>query len=470
MSKDFRVESDVIGSVEIAEDLLYGIHTYRAIENFPVTGRKIHAELITAYAEVKLACIQTLQELGHWKDDIEKFEAMTQACLEMAHGKLNEHVLIDLLQGGAGTSTNMNVNEVLANRALEIMSLEHGDYERVSPMDDINEYQSTNDTYPTALKLAAIRLLYALEQKVVSLQEAFQAKEKEFAHVVKIGRTQFQDAVLTTLGREMGAYAEALSRDRWRIYKCNERLRVINLGGTAIGSGLGAPKEYIFRVAETLRNNTGIGFARAENLLENTQNADVFVEVSGILKAHASSLIKICTDLRLMSSGPKAGFSELHLPARQAGSSIMPGKINPVIPESVTQAALLCMGNDQVVAHAASSGNFELNPFLPLIAACLLDNIKMLTNSCDILNRFCVQGIEADVRQCKSHVHSSTVAATALVHVIGYERASELAAQAHKENKTIRQLVIEQKIMSIEEFDAMISPESVNQLGFREKK
>jgi aspartate ammonia-lyase len=251
MSQDFRKEYDQLGNVEIAKEILFGIHTYRAIENFPVTTRKVHAEIIAAYAEVKLACIRTLHDLGYWTDDLTKVEAMTQACHEMAHGRLIEHIRVDLLQGGAGTSTNMNVNEVLANRALEILSLEHGNYDRVSPLEDINLYQSTNDTYPTALKLAAIRLLGVLEQNVINLQESFQAKEKEFAHIVKIGRTQLQDAVLTTLGREMGAYAEALSRDRWRIYKCNERLRVINLGGTAIGTGLAAPtKQYRDRLCQ----------------------------------------------------------------------------------------------------------------------------------------------------------------------------------------------------------------------------
>jgi aspartate ammonia-lyase len=245
------------------------------------------------------------------------------------------------LQGGAGTSTNMNVNEVLANRALELLGAEHGDYHRVSPLDDVNLHQSTNDTYPTALRLAAIHLLRVLEERVVGLQEAFQAAEKRFAHVVKVGRTEMQDAVLTTLGREMGAYAEAFNRDRWRIYKCEERLRVVNLGGTAIGTGLAAPRQFIFRVVDTLREVTGVGFARAENLVEATQNCDVFVEVSGILKALASSLWKLSSDLRLMSSGPNAGLAEIRLPERQAGSSIMPGKVNPVIPEAVTQAAMM---------------------------------------------------------------------------------------------------------------------------------
>ena len=284
---------------------------------------------------------------------------------------------MDSLQGGAGTSTNMNVNEVLANRALELLGKPKGCYDIISPLEDINLHQSTNDTYPTALKLAGIRLLHELEKQVIALQEAFQVKEKEFAHVVKMGRTQLQDAVLTTLGREMSAYAEALHRDRWRIYKCEERLRVVNLGGTAIGTGLAAPRQFIFRVVEILRELTGIGFARAENLIEATQNADVFVEVSGILKAHATTLLKICSDLRWMASGPEAGLGEIRLPPRQAGSSIMPGKVNPVIPEAVSQVTMLVMGYDQTIALAAASGNLELNPFLPLIAHCFLESCTL---------------------------------------------------------------------------------------------
>ena len=273
----------------------YGIHTARALENFPLAGRAVHPALARAFGEVKLACALTNRALGAWAGDEAKAEAIERACRELSEGELAGEIVVDALQGGAGTSTNMNVNEVLANRALEILGLPHGEYARVSPLDDINLHQSTNDTYPTALRLAAIRLLHALEKKVVALQESFQRAEKRFAHVVKVGRTEYQDAVLTTLGREMSAYAEAINRDRWRIYKCEERLRVVNLGGTAIGTGLAAPREFIFRAVEQLRALTGIGFARAENLVDATQNADVFVEVSGILKAHAVSLIKICT-------------------------------------------------------------------------------------------------------------------------------------------------------------------------------
>ena len=379
-----RSETDFLGEKQIPAGALWGIHTARAVENFPISGRMIHPELIKAFGEVKLACAQTNIQLGFWKENPEKQSAIEKASFEMSQGLLDEHILVDALQGGAGTSTNMNVNEVIANRALRILGNPPGSFEIISPLDDINLHQSTNDTYPTALKIAAIRLLRELEHNVLTLQEAFQHKEKEFAHVVKIGRTQLQDAVLTTLGREMSAYAEALNRDRWRIYKCEERLRVVNLGGTAIGTGLGAPKQFIFRVVDRLRENTNIGLARAENLIDGTQNTDVFVEVSGILKAHATNLLKISNDLRLLSSGPDAGFGEINLPAKQAGSSIMPGKVNPVIPEAVAQVAIRVMGNDQVITHACSSGNLELNQFMPLIADALLENLTLLNNACFI--------------------------------------------------------------------------------------
>jgi aspartate ammonia-lyase len=375
------------------------------------------------------------------------------------------HIVVDALQGGAGTSTNMNVNEVLANRALELLGRAHAAYDRVSPSDDLNLHQSTNDTYPTALRLAAIRRLQALEQSVVALQEAFQDAEKRFAHVVKVGRTQLQDAVLTTVGREMGAYAEAVNRDRWRIYKCEERLRVVNLGGTAIGTGLAAPRQFIFQAVETLRELTGIGFARAENLVEATQNADVFVEVSGILKAHAVSLLKICGDLRLLASGPEAGFGEIRLPARQAGSSIMPGKVNPVIPEAASQAAMLVMGHDVTIAMACASGSLELNPFLPLVAHCLLESMDLLASADEMLRRHCLEGLEVDEERCRRHVENSTAAATALLPVLGYDRACEVARLAKEHNRSIRETVIAQGWLTGGEFDVLISPEAVCRLG-----
>ena len=460
---EYRVEHDLLGEMHVPAAALYGIHTARAMENFPLAHRPVRAALISAYGAVKQAAARTNHQLGYLKDDV--FAALDAACAEMAEGLLDEHVVVDAYQGGAGTSTNMNVNEVLANRALQLMHRPLGEYETVSPMEHANLHQSTNDTYPTAMKVAAIRRLGELERAVVALLEAFQAKEKQMADVVKVGRTQMQDAVLVTLGREMAAYAEAFGRDRWRIYKCQERLRVVNLGGTAVGTGLGAPREYIFRVVEGLREITGIGLARAENLIEATQNADVYVEVSGILKALATNLLKVSNDLRLLSSGPQCGLGEITLPARQAGSSVMPGKVNPVIPEAAAQVAMVVMGNDQVIAAACAAGSLELNPFLPLVAEKLLESIELLRDACEMLRRNCVEGIEANAERCRAGVDGATASLTALIEAIGYEKATQIAAQARQHGKSVRELVIEAGLMSSEQFDKMVSAQAVTRLG-----
>jgi aspartate ammonia-lyase len=460
---EFRREQDMLGEKQLPADALHGIHTLRAVENFPVAGRPVHPALIEAYGAVKLAAARTNHSLGLWDEATDA--AIEAACLEVAEGKLHAHFLVDAMQGGAGTSTNMNVNEVIANRALVLLGKKPGEYEIVHPLDDINRHQSTNDTYPTALKVAAIRGIRTLEQAVVRLVEAFQAKEKEFGSLVKIGRTQLQDAVLTTLGREMSAYAEAFSRDRWRIYKCEERLRVVNLGGTAIGTGLGAPRLYIFRVVEELRSITSLGLARAENLIEATQNTDVFVEVSGILRALASSLLKVSNDLRLLSSGPDAGFAELHMPPRQAGSSIMPGKVNPVICESVGQAAIAVMGHDQMILQAASGGNLDLNQFYPLIADSLLHAIDLLTQACDIFERHCLGELEANESRLRENVANSTATVTALLEKLGYEKATELALTAKATGEGIRRLAVERQWLTEEEFDQCVAPERVTRLG-----
>ena len=461
----FRTESDLLGELPVPAAALHGIHTARALDNFPLALQPVAPGLARAYGTVKLACAITNRRLGAWADDAPKADAIERACRELSEGSLVRHIVVDRLQGGAGTSTNMNVNEVLANRALELVGEAPGASARISPLEDINLHHSTNDTYPTALKLAAVVALRELERRVVALQEAFQAAEKRFAHVVKVGRTQLQDAVLTTLGREMGAYAEALNRDRWRIYKCEERLRVVNLGGTAIGTGLAAPRQFIFRVTDALRELTGIGFARAENLVDATQNADVFVEVSGMLKAHAVSLLKICGDLRLMASGPEAGLREIRLPARQAGSSIMPGKVNSVIPEAVSQVAMLVMGHDATIAYACAAGSLELNPFLPLVAACLLESLELLARADDILCRHCVSGLESDEARCREHVLNSTAAATALLPALGYDRVCELAHLSAETGRTIRDLAIAQGWLTAGAFEELISPEAVCRLG-----
>jgi aspartate ammonia-lyase len=465
---DFRTEHDLLGEKEIPADALYGIHSARALENFPLARRPVRPALIHAYGQVKLACARANHELGTWDD--ETFSAIAAACEEMALGRLDEHVVVDALQGGAGTSTNMNVNEVIANRALQLLGKPLGEYDAVHPLDDVNRHQSTNDTYPTALKVAAIGELRSLERALVALLEAFQGKEKQAAHVVKVGRTQYQDAVLTTVGREMAAYAEAFGRDRWRVYKCEERLRVVNLGGTAIGTGLGAPRRYIFRAVEHLRDITGLGIARAENLIEATQNADVYAEVSGILSACASNLIKIADDLRLMSSGPDAGFGELTLPAVQAGSSIMPGKVNPVIPEAIDQAAMTVLGNHAVIARACSAGSLELNAFGPLIAETLLEGLELLTRACEVFRSRCVEGIEVNEDRCRENVDGSTAVLTALVEELGYETTQQVGQQRQETGETIRQIVIEKGLLSEEEFNELISAERVTALGSRKKK
>jgi aspartate ammonia-lyase len=456
-----RREQDLLGTREVPADAMYGIHTLRAVENFPLAHRPVHAGLARAFGTVKLACARTNRALGWWRDDQAKADAIERACEELASGALAGEIVVDALQGGAGTSTNLNVDEVLANRAVAILGLPPGSYGRVSPLDDLNLHQSTNDTYPTALRLAAIRGLAVLEEKVVALQQAFQAAEQRFAGVVKVGRTEMQDAVLITLGREMGAYAEAFGRDRWRIYKCEERLRVVNLGGTAVGTGIAAPRSYIFRVVEELRAITSIGFARAENLVEATQNADVFVEVSGILKALAASLWKVSSDLRHLS----ATHGEIRLPERQAGSSIMPGKVNPVIPEAVTQCAMLVFGYDTALGMACASGSLELNPFLPLVALCLLDSIDLLANACAVLRSHCVEGIAADPERCRERVRGSIAIATALVPRIGYERACALAREARDTGCTVPEAALASGLLSAKELEEAIGPEAVCKLG-----
>lgn len=465
MSTDNRIEKDLLGPREVPADALYGIHTLRAEENFPVARRPVNKALIHAYGAVKLACVQTNHELGRWDDDV--YQALTRACSEMMEGILDEHIIVDALQGGAGTSTNMNVNEVLANRALQLLGKAPGDYASVHPLEDVNLHQSTNDTYPTALKVAALWRLKDLERALIPLLEAFQGKEKELAHIVKVGRTQMQDGVLTTLGREMSAYAEAFARDRWRVFKCSERLRVINLGGTAIGTGLGAPRQFIFQATEHLRALTSLNLARAENLVEATQNTDVFVEVSGILKALATDLFKVANDLRFLSSGPHSGIGEIRLPARQAGSSIMAGKVNPVIPEAVAQAAMTVMGHDQVLAQACAMGHLELNAFMPLVADALLDSLDLLVNACTIFRQYCVEGITADEAQCRRHVETATASVTALLETIGYEKATELARRAEKENRSVRELAVEMGLLTGEQFDELVAPEAVTRLGSR---
>lgn len=462
---DPRLERDALGEKAIPAKAYWGIHTARALENFSLSGRTPRSELITALAQVKLACARTNAELGHLPAS--QAQAIIQSCEEVIAGNLRGEIVVDALQGGAGTSTNMNLNEVLANRAEELLGGRKGGYKRVDPLDHVNLHQSTNDVYPTAIKVAAIGLLRELEQAIAEIQGAFQDREQAFCNVLKVGRTQLQDAVPISLGAECSAWAECLSRDRWRVFKCEERLRVVNLGGTAVGTGLTAPKDYIFLVVEKLREVTNLGLSRAENLVDATQNADVFVEVSGILKAHAVNLFKISSDLRLLSSGPRAGLGELLLPPVQAGSSLMPGKVNPVIGEAVGQVAIQVMANDMAITMAAQSGQLELNAFLPLLAENLLASLSLLIQANQIFARRCVRGLEADRTACAANLERSLAVATALVPRLGYALAAEIAAEAQDSDRTVCAVVLERGLLDPSELERLLSAEAMTSLGHR---
>jgi aspartate ammonia-lyase len=459
----YRIEKDFLGEVEIPADAYYGIHTLRAVNNFPISPLKVPQELIQALAEVKEAC--TLANIHANRLDSRIGEAIIEAAREVQNGKFSDQFIVDAFQGGAGTSTNMNMNEVLANRAIEILGGIKGGYHLVDPLEHVNLSQSTNDVYPTALKVAAIRLVITLSEVIALLQGAFQEKESAFAGILKLGRTEMQDAVPITLGQEFGAYAEAFARDRWRLFKVEERLRQVNLGGTAIGTGLNAEREYIYAAVEELQNITGLGIARAENMVDVTQNSDVFAEVSGLIKAAAVNLAKVTGDLRLLSSGPRGGLAEISLPRQQAGSSIMPNKVNPVITEMVTQVAFQVISCDQAITLAALSGQLELNAFLPLVTFNLINALKLLINAVTVFRTHCIEGIEADKDRCMQWVEESLCLAAALAPYIGYDRAAELSEKAASEGKTIREAAIEDGLFTPEEIDAIFTPRELTRPG-----
>lgn len=463
MGARMRTEKDLLGEYQVPKHVYYGIHTVRAVENFPLSGYAVHPQLIRALACVKKAAAAVNGELGFISAEVSR--AICAAADEVMDGQWQEQFVVDALQGGAGTSTNMNVNEVLANRAIELLGGCLGEYTLVHPLNHVNLHQSTNDTYPTALKIAAIWLLQDLSQACAKLQQALQEKESQFAGVVKIGRTQLQDAVPITLGQEFSAYAQAISRDRWRLYKVEERLRQINLGGTAVGTGLNAPKKYIYRVNDQIKQYTRLGLARAENMIDATQNADVYVEVSGLLKALAVNLGKIAHDLRLLSSGPYGGLAELRLPERQAGSSIMPGKVNPIIPEAINQVAFHVMASDVAITMAAQSGQLELNAFLPLIAHHLLSSIELLTHGIEMFVERCIQGIEANQVGCQTALTKSMVTVTALVPHLGYDQATTVARQALQTGQSVYETAKNLHVIEEEQLTEILNPQALTKPG-----
>lgn len=455
-----RRENDFLGDLDITTDRLYGINTMRALDNFSISRLTMPPLFIKALAEVKLACARTNFQLGYLDD--EKFEAIFYAINEITSGKYNAEFVTDALQGGAGTSTNMNMNEVIANLANRYLGHEVGSYQEVKPLTDVNMHQSTNDVYPTAVKIAVLYFLKDLEGSLTELQESLQKKAEEFHNIVKIGRTQLQAAVPMTLGMEFSAFAEAIARDRWRIFKCRERIKVLNLGGTAIGTGVGAPQKYIFKVVENLKEITGLVIARSENLVETTQNLDPFVEISGMLKTVAVNLFKISNDLRLLSGD----MGEINLPALQRGSSIMPTKINPVMPEAVSQVALKVISNDSILSSAAMLGNLELNQFMPLIAYSILESLEILTNIIPLFKDKCIAGITANPEVCKDKLLKSRTIGTIFVPLLGYEKVEELIRESLNTKVTIKELIIKQKLLCEAEIDELLSSNRVYKLGF----
>ena len=466
MPQRFRVEHDLIGDREVPADAYYGVHTLRALENFPITGTaiSIYPDLIKAIACVKQAAALTNRDLGLL--DPERAEAIVGACEEIRQGALLDEFVVDVIQGGAGTSTNMNANEVIANRALEWLSAKKGDYARLHPLDHVNLSQSTNDVYPTAVKLALQFGIRRLLNEMSFLRNEFELKAQEFARVLKIGRTQLQDAVPMTLGQEFSTYAVMLGEDESRVAEAAGLAREINLGATAIGTGINAHPEYAARVTRKLSEITGFVLLVSPNLVEATQDAGAFVQLSGVLKRVAVKLSKVCNDLRLLSSGPRAGIGEINLPAVQAGSSIMPGKVNPVIPEVVNQVAFEVIGNDITVTMAAEAGQLQLNAFEPIIAHSLFKSIAHLSAACRTLGERCVRGITANVERARRLLDESTALVTALNPYIGYARSSEIAQEALATGKRVYDLVLEKQLMTRADLDALLQPEVLTRPHF----
>ena len=454
--KDYRIETDLVGDAAVPAGAYYGIHSMRARENFPITGTCIPPVMINSLAMIKKAC--ALANLEAEVLPRETAEAIIAACDEILAGRLHDQFIVDPMQGGAGTSTNMNANEVIANRAIEILGGVPGDYHLVNPNDHVNCGQSTNDVYPTAIKLSLYQVTEGLLQKLDGLVEALERKAREFDRIVKMGRTQLQDAVPIRLGQEFSAYAAVMKRERERMSKAREGLLQVNLGGTAIGTGLNANPQFIRRVVRTLAEQTGIPFVQSRDLIDSTQNMDCYVALSSALKSGGISLSKICNDLRLMSSGPRTGMMEIHLPARQNGSSIMPGKVNPVIPEIVNQIAFRLIGFDMTVSMAAEGGQFELNAFEPVIFDTLYQGITQFTNGISTLTDHCIIGITADADQCGREVKSSIGIITALCPIIGYEKACHLAGEALRQNIPVRDLAVKKGILTEQEADSLLNP------------
>ncbi len=465
--KEYRVEKDSIGTKDVPEDVYYGVQSLRAAENFHITGLNMHPEIINSLAYIKKAAAITNCEVGLL--DKKRTQAIVQACDEILAGQFRDDFIVDPIQGGAGTSLNMNANEVIANRATEILGGKKGDYSVVNPNDHVNCGQSTNDVIPTAGKMTSLRLLKKLKKQLLRLHSALEQKAEEFDGVIKMGRTQLQDAVPIRLGQEFKAYSVAILRDLNRMDKAMDEMRTLNMGGTAVGTGLNADESYLRRIVPNLSEISGMELVQAYDLIDATQNLDSFVAVSGAVKACAVTLSKIANDLRLMSSGPRAGFGEINLPAKQNGSSIMPGKVNPVIPEVVNQVAFNAIGNDVTITMAAEAGQLELNAFEPIIFYCLFQSIDTIAYAVQTFVDNCVIGITANENRCRYFVENSVGIITAICPYVGYQKAAEIAKEAIKTGESVRKLIIEKGILTTEQMDEIMDPVQMTEPGISGK-
>lgn len=455
---DYRIESDLLGELQVPAQAYYGVQTQRAINNFKISGQTLSQfpEFIKALGYVKKGAARTNYELGLLDEELYKY--IVKACDEVVEGKFDDQFPIDMIQGGAGTSVNMNANEVIANRVLEMMGKARGDYQFCSPNDHINLSQSTNDAYPTAIKIALYNMNAILVQKLIKTIEAFRAKGIEFNDVIKMGRTQLQDAVPMTLGQEFEAYAANLEED---ISKLNNNALLfveINMGATAIGTGLNAPPMYAKRCALNLAEITGMPMVTAPNLVEATPDTGSYVIYSSAMKRLAVKMSKICNDLRLLASGPRAGFFEINLPAMQPGSSIMPGKVNPVIPEVVNQVCYKVIGNDLTVTFAAEAGQLQLNVMEPVLCHAIMESNNFMSNALDTLREKCIVGITANKEVCLNMVKNSIGIVTALNPYIGYKNSTKIAQEALETGKSVYDLVLEHQILTQEKLDAILDP------------
>ena len=464
---DYRVERDSIGVKDIPEDVYYGVQSLRAAENFHITGLNMHPEIINSLAYIKKAAAITNCEVGLLEK--KKAQAIVQACDEIVSGKFHNEFIVDPVQGGAGTSLNMNANEVIANRAIEILGGKKGDYTIINPNDDVNCGQSTNDVIPTAGKMTSLRLLQNLKKQLLRLYDALNEKATEFDHIIKMGRTQMQDAVPIRLGQEFKAYSVAIMRDIHRMDKAMDEMRTLNMGGTAIGTGINADEGYLRRIVPNLTEISGMDFIQAFDLIDSTQNLDPFVAVSGAVKACAVTLSKMSNDLRLMSSGPRTGFGEINLPAKQNGSSIMPGKVNPVIPEVVNQVAFNIIGNDVTITMAAEAGQLELNAFEPIIFYCMFQSIDTLGYAVQTLVDNCIVGITANEERCRYLVENSVGIITAIRPHLGYQKAADIAKKAIKTGESVRSLILKERLMDEDELNRILDPIHMTEPGISGK-